>query len=116
MDVMRNSLIIILLVTALPLGAQRKVLNFNSNWQLAEGSMQQSMVTLPRAWNEKYAFRVPIENLPDDTVRYVKTFVAPKEWKDKKIFIEFSGFHNNFTNISEIPSFSKLIFFQQNFI
>ncbi len=88
---MRNSLIIILLVTALPLGAQRKVLNFNSNWQLAEGSMQQSMVTLPRAWNEKYAFRVPIENLPDDTVRYVKTFVAPKEWKDKKIFIEFEG-------------------------
>lgn len=48
-------------------------------------------MTLPRAWNEAEAFRVSIENLSTDTVRYKRTFVAPKSWKDKKIFIEFEG-------------------------
>ena len=72
-------------VCAVSMMAQR-AMNFNADWQ-----MKGKTVTLPRAWNEEYAFRVPIEKLPDDTVRYVKTFKAPKEWKNKKVFIEFEG-------------------------
>ena len=72
-------------------------LNFNGEWQLhypqisLEYPGEVRTVTLPRAWNEDYAYRVNISNLPDDTCRYVKTFVAPMEWKDKNIFIEFEG-------------------------
>lgn len=65
--------------------AQRAI-NFNADWM-----MDGRKVTLPRAWNEAYAFRVPIEKLPADTVTYRKEFVAPKAWKGKKVFIEFEG-------------------------
>ncbi|MCH5175827.1 MAG: DUF4982 domain-containing protein [Prevotellaceae bacterium] len=82
---MRKILTITLSLLACAVYAQR-ALNFNADWQ-----MKGKTVTLPRAWNEEYAFRVPIEKLPDDTVRYVKTFHAPKEWKNKKVFIEFEG-------------------------
>ena len=47
----------------------QSAINFNADWQ-----MRGETVTLPRAWNEEYAYRVPIAELPDDTVRYVKTF------------------------------------------
>ena len=79
------TIIISLLACAVTTTAQR-AMNFNADWQ-----MRGKTITLPRAWNEEYAYRVPIEKLPDDTVRYVKTFHAPKEWKNKKIFIEFEG-------------------------
>lgn len=82
---MRRILTICMLVCALPVVAQR-ALNFDADWQMGGKN-----VTLPRAWNEEYAFKVRIAALPDDTVRYVKTFVAPKEWKGKKVFIEFEG-------------------------
>ena len=49
------------------------------------------MVTLPRAWNEDFAYKVGIAQLPDDTCRYVKTFTPPMQWKGKKVFIEFEG-------------------------
>ena len=60
--------------------------NFNAEWKIGDKS-----VTLPRAWNEEYAFKVPIEKLPDAEVTYTKTFLAPKTWKGKKVFIEFEG-------------------------
>ena len=60
--------------------------NFNADWKIGDKS-----VTLPRAWNEEYAFKVPIEKLPDAEVTYTKTFLAPKTWKGKKVFIEFEG-------------------------
>lgn len=82
---MKKLITLSLLACAVSATAQR-AFNFNSNWQL-----QGQTVTLPRAWNEAYAFKVPIEKLPDDTVRYVKTFTAPKTWKEKKVFIEFEG-------------------------
>ena len=82
---MRKIIATLLLACAIPVVAQRAI-NFNSDWQL-----RGKTVTLPRAWNEEFAFRVPIEQLPDDTVRYVKTFTAPKAWKGKKVFIEFEG-------------------------
>ncbi|MDE7118876.1 MAG: beta-galactosidase, partial [Bacteroidaceae bacterium] len=82
---MKRILTCSLLACAVSVMAQRAI-NFNADWQ-----MRGKTVTLPRAWNEGEAFRVPIANLPDDTVRYVKTFAAPKSWKGKKVFIEFEG-------------------------
>ncbi len=76
---------------------QRAKYNFNGNWQIHypkdcinhQGTTE--TVTLPRAWNEDYAYRVGIASLPDDTCRYTKTFFAPKEWSGKRILIEFEG-------------------------
>lgn len=82
---MKRILTFSLLACAVSVMAQRAI-NFNADWQ-----MRGKTVTLPRAWNEGEAFRVPIANLPDDTVRYVKVFTAPKAWKGKKVFIEFEG-------------------------
>ena len=82
---MRGTVTAALLWCALSATAQRTI-NFNADWV-----MNGRTVTLPRAWNEEYAFKVPIEKLPDDTVRYIKTFTAPKHWKRKKVFIEFEG-------------------------
>ena len=71
--------------------------NFNGNWQIYyprqcvnhHGTVE--TVTLPRAWNEDYAFCVGIASLPDDTCRYVKSFRVPREWKGRRVFIEFEG-------------------------
>lgn len=82
---MKRILTFSLLACVVSVMAQRAI-NFNADWQ-----MRGKTVTLPRAWNEGEAFRVPIANLPDDTVRYVKVFTAPKTWKGKKVFIEFEG-------------------------
>ncbi len=82
---MKAILSLCLFACAFTSSAQRAI-NFNADWQ-----MRGETVTLPRAWNEEYAYRVPIAELPDDTVRYVKTFKAPKSWRNKKVFIEFEG-------------------------
>ncbi len=67
-------------------------IDFNQGWHIAQTRLTPERdVTLPHAWNEEYAYRVHIERLPDDTVRYSKSFVAPKSWKNKKVFIEFEG-------------------------
>ncbi len=76
-------------LSALSVSAQRDM-SFNSHWSFTHNG-ETKKVTLPRAWNEEYAFRVSIEDLPTDTVRYTRTFSAPKVWKDKKVFVEFEG-------------------------
>ena len=83
----KSALLTLLLAVAVTAVAQRAI-NFNADWRIGNDIQ---VVTLPHAWNEAYAFRVPIEQLPDDTVRYTKTFDAPKAWKNKKVFIEFEG-------------------------
>ena len=94
---MRSIIISLLLVCATTAAAQRQTLNFNGNWQLnypKEAVLhpgEQRTVTLPRAWNEDWAYRVNIAQLPDDTCRYVKRFKAPAEWAGKHVFIEFEG-------------------------
>ena len=94
---MRSIIISLLLVCATTTTAQRQTLNFNGNWQLnypKEAVLhpgEQRTVTLPRAWNEDWAYRVNIAQLPDDTCRYVKRFKAPAEWTGKHVFIEFEG-------------------------
>lgn len=71
------------------LHAQHQV-NFDAGWSYVRDGLEH-MVTLPRAWNEDAAFRVHIENLPTDTVRYVKTFEMDRKMRGKRVFIEFEG-------------------------
>ena len=86
-----------LLAAALPAAAQRARYNFNGSWQLHYPSQsveypgETRPVTLPRAWNEDFAYRVGIASLPDDTCRYTKLFHVPEQWKGKHVFIEFEG-------------------------
>ena len=86
---MKKTLICALFLCVLSAKAQRDM-SFNSNWSYSRNGVTKN-VTLPRAWNEESAFRVSIEDIPTDTVRYVRQFIVPKAWKDKKIFVEFEG-------------------------
>lgn len=94
---MKKLLISTLLAIGITATAQPQKLNFNAGWSLhypsksVEHPNETRQVTLPRAWNEDYAYRVGIAQLPDDTVRYVKEFDAPAEWKGKRVFVEFEG-------------------------
>lgn len=85
----RRLLYLLSFVSALTLSAQRNI-SFNSGWSYTHKGEKKN-VTLPRAWNEEEAFRVSIEELSTDTVRYQRKFIAPKSWKEKKVFIEFEG-------------------------
>lgn len=76
-------------ITTLSAYSQRKQ-NFDDGWSYVYGG-EEHHVTLPHAWNEDYAFRVLINNLPTDTVRYVKEFTLPRDSKGKKVFVEFEG-------------------------
>ena len=79
-----------LLLYVLSANAQRMEFDFDCGWSYCfEG--KEHHATLPRAFNEDYAFKVHIEKLPDDTVRYVKTFRLPKSARGKKVFVEFEG-------------------------
>ena len=88
---------LLMLAATVTAEAQRQQINFNGNWQIhypAEAVQypnQTRTVTLPRAWNEDWAYRVNIAELPDDTCRYTKRFVVPAEWNGKHVFIEFEG-------------------------
>ena len=68
------------LMLGLSASAQRTEYNFDSEWKYTfEGKSHTA--TLPRAFNEDYAYKVAIDKLPDDTVRYVKTFRLQKSAK-----------------------------------
>ena len=86
---MKKTLMFVLFLCALSVKAQRD-LSFNSGWIYSHNGVTKN-ITLPRAWNEESAFRVSIEDIPTDTVRYIRQFIVPKAWKDKKIFVEFEG-------------------------
>lgn len=75
--------------------------NFNSDWLLKIGDVPNayetgfqddswSKVTLPRAFNEDEAFKVPIEQLTDTVVWYRKHFKVPN-LGSRKVFVEFEG-------------------------
>lgn len=87
----RKVLTVILFVFVTMLMAQR--MDFNTGWNISATAITpaKTNVTLPHAWNEEYAYRVNIAELPDDTVRYSKTFIADSDWVDQKVFIEFEG-------------------------
>ncbi len=75
----------------------RETYNFNSDWVIdytvtdTLKSMGTKRVTLPHAWNEDDAYRVPIAQMSTGKVRYVKHFKLPPSAADKKVFIEFEG-------------------------
>jgi hypothetical protein len=76
-------------------GNLRQTYNFNSDWKLKIGDIQDAQnpdfndlnwkaVTLPRAFNEDEAFRVHISRLTDTIVWYRKHFKLPASDKGKK--------------------------------
>jgi hypothetical protein len=76
--------------------------NFNPGWKLLVGDPSGAeapafddsswkSITLPHAWNEDYAFKVSIENLPTGIAWYRKHFKVPAAGPDKKVFLEFEG-------------------------
>ena len=80
---------------------QRSKYNFNSDWLLSVGDhdgaeqvehddSRWQRVTLPRAFNEDEAFKVPINRLSDTIMWYRKHFKL-NEVKERKFFIEFEG-------------------------
>lgn len=78
-----------LLVVSVVVSAQRQTLSFDADWAYTLDG-QRHACTLPRAWNEDYAFRVGCAQLPDDTVRYTKTFTL-EGLADRRVVIEFEG-------------------------
>lgn len=72
-------------------GAEREVWNFNPGWSYEFEGKAHRNVTLPRAFNEDYAYKVLIDSLPTDIVTYTKTFKLPESAKGRKVFIEFEG-------------------------
>lgn len=80
----------------------REKYNFNHDWLLHIGDLaggekksladkEWKRVTLPRAFNEDEAFKVPIAELTDTVVWYRKHFRLPASDKGKKVFVEFEG-------------------------
>lgn len=97
---------VVLLVLCLLLGVQvhsvnRVKYNFNSDWLLQVGDIPQAQlvdfddaswqrVTLPRAFNEDEAFRIPCHDLSDTIMWYRKHFNVD-DVQGKKYFVEFEG-------------------------
>lgn len=84
------------------LAREREKYNFNSDWLLKIGDIQDAdsklfpdkdwkKINLPRAFNEDDVFRVYIRDLTDTIVWYRKHFKLPEESQNKKVFIEFEG-------------------------
>jgi len=65
----------------------RDTYNFNSQWTIDN----KQQVTLPRAWNEKAAYAVECNQMPDSVVWYRKTFRLPKMKRGDRVLIEFEG-------------------------
>ena len=83
-------------------GGIREKYNFNLQWLLHVGDVSGGekanlpdkdweIISLPRAFNEDEAFKVPIKELTDTVVWYRKHFKLPSSAKGKKVFIEFEG-------------------------
>lgn len=110
---MKTKLVIlagILIVLQSSLSAQMHL--FNDHWIFHKGDVQgieQAMsdtagwrsVTLPHDWSIEGPFSQQWASatafLPGGIGWYEKTFTAPKDWKDKNIFIYFDGVYKNST-------------------
>lgn len=88
-------------VSLLASAAQRQKLNFNSDWLLMIGDIAGAeasayddadwqKVTLPRAFNEDEAYKLPIAELTDTVVWYRKHF-SGNELVNRKVLAEFEG-------------------------
>lgn len=74
--------------------AQRVTRNFNSDRTFrAPGEVDRGKTTrvqLPHTWNAQDALSGDIHYLRG-TGNYTKTFVAPKEWEGRRVFVRFRG-------------------------
>ena len=88
-------------ISVVNIRAERKKYNFNSEWRLQVGDFPDAkstgfddkgwkQVTLPYAFNEDEAFKLPIEQHTDTVVWYRKHFQVGNV-ADKKVFVEFEG-------------------------
>ena len=80
----------------------REKYNFNPGWKVFVGDPEDAAnenfddadwkeVTLPHAWNEDYAFKVAINQMPRKVAWYRKSFKLPASAQGQKIFFEFEG-------------------------
>ena len=90
-----------LMISSQVYSVNRVKYNFNSDWLLEVGDFPQAQqidyqdatwhrVTLPRAYNEDEAFRIPCNELSDTIMWYRKHFNID-DIQGKKFFIEFEG-------------------------
>ena len=90
-----------LMISSQVYSVNRVKYNFNSDWLLEVGDFPQAQqidyqdatwhrVTLPRAFNEDEAFRIPCNELSDTIMWYRKHFNID-DIQGKKFFIEFEG-------------------------
>ena len=89
--------VILCLSLSLPVsGSVREKYNFNPQWLLHVGDMHGAekvkfpdkdwkKITLPRAFNEDEAFKVPIKEMTDTVAWYRKHFKLPKSAKGKNL-------------------------------
>ncbi|HYQ56806.1 MAG TPA: DUF4982 domain-containing protein [Draconibacterium sp.] len=95
-------LLLINLLCANSVNAQRVKYNFNPGWKLYVGDIEGAQrvdyndsdwkeITLPHAWNQDEAFKNDIVHLSTGITWYRKTFVLPEGDKSEKIFLEFEG-------------------------
>lgn len=88
MGISFKQLLILASLASVTNATARDTYNFNSAWHIDK---HKQAVTLPHAWNEDEAFKVPIAQLSDSVIWYRKTFRLPKSAENKRIFIEFEG-------------------------
>lgn len=80
----------------------REKYNFNSDWRvwIGDDSLASQVVyndeawkkvTIPYAWNEDAAFKLPIDQLPTGIAWYRKHFSLPAGYNGRKVFLEFEG-------------------------
>ncbi len=85
-----------------PPASPRTTYNFNPDWKLLVGDPTNAAlpafddaawkaVTLPHAWNEDAAFKVPIAAHPTGIAWYRKHFQLPADAAGTKVFLEFEG-------------------------
>lgn len=93
----KRLLIVIALFMVLLPSRARETYNFNSGWVIdystveSMSQMGKKTVTLPHAWNEDDAFRMPIARMTTGVVWYRKTFRLPASARGKHVFVEFEG-------------------------
>lgn len=74
----------------------RTIVPLNSNWNFTkapkngnEKEFNWSKVTIPHTWNDKDMSKG--KDFYEGEAYYKKTLFAPKDWKNKKVFIKFEG-------------------------
>lgn len=88
------TLLLVLISFQLTALAQREVINLNRSWQYTPGWEVQrgagsSEINLPHTWNYDALSGMP--NYYRGLGNYVKTIDAPREWKNKRVYIRFKG-------------------------